>query len=123
MSTSPADGVTMRAKIFKSVDLPAPFLPMMPITSPGLTSKLTSLSAQSGVRLRSLRENNNFGASINASRNVGCEFRVRPTKYRLLRFLTLMIGFIFNLDNVSELIFHVSENESGIDQQGNSYCG
>ena len=36
----------MRERIFSSVDLPAPLRPMMPSTSPRLTSKLTSLSAQ-----------------------------------------------------------------------------
>ena len=36
----------MRERIFSSVDLPAPLRPMMPTTSPRLTSKLTSLSAQ-----------------------------------------------------------------------------
>src|SRR5262245_8344553 len=124
MSTSPADGMTIRARIFSSVDLPAPFLPMIPITSPGLTSKLTFLRAQSGARFRSrIWASNNLGAPINASRKVGCEFLVCPTRYRLLRFLTLMIGFIFTLDNVGKLVFHVFENESGIDQQSHSDCG
>ena len=36
----------MRDRIFSSVDLPAPLRPMMPSTSPRLTSKLTSFSAQ-----------------------------------------------------------------------------
>ena len=36
----------MRERILSSVDLPAPLRPMMPSTSPRLTSKLTSLSAQ-----------------------------------------------------------------------------
>ena len=36
----------MRDRILSSVDLPAPLRPMMPSTSPRLTSKLTSLSAQ-----------------------------------------------------------------------------
>jgi hypothetical protein len=46
MSTSPEVGLTMRERIFSSVDLPAPLRPMMPTTSPGSASKLTSLSAQ-----------------------------------------------------------------------------
>src|ERR1035441_1727997 len=36
----------MRLRIFSSVLLPAPFRPIMPTTSPRLTSKETSLSAQ-----------------------------------------------------------------------------
>ena len=36
----------MRRRIFSNVLLPAPLRPMMPSTSPRLTSKLTSLSAQ-----------------------------------------------------------------------------
>ena len=36
----------MRLRILRRVLLPAPFRPMMPMTSPCLTSKLTSLSAQ-----------------------------------------------------------------------------
>jgi hypothetical protein len=36
----------MRLKIFSNVLFPAPFRPMMPTTSPRLTSKETSLSAQ-----------------------------------------------------------------------------
>ena len=36
----------MRERIFNNVLLPAPFRPMMPIASPCLTSKDTSLSAQ-----------------------------------------------------------------------------
>ena len=36
----------MRETIFSSVLLPAPFRPMMPTTSPSLTSKETSFKAQ-----------------------------------------------------------------------------
>ena len=43
---APRVGSVMRERIFNSVDLPAPLRPMMPSTSPRLTSKLTSLSAQ-----------------------------------------------------------------------------
>ena len=44
--TRPAVGNVMRLTIFKRVDLPAPLRPMMPTTSPGWTSKDTSLRAQ-----------------------------------------------------------------------------
>ncbi len=46
ISTRPAVGSVMRERILSSVDLPAPLRPMMPMTSPGWTSKLTSRSAQ-----------------------------------------------------------------------------
>ena len=46
MVTRPAVGSVMRERIFSSVDLPAPLRPMMPTTSPRLTSKETSFSAQ-----------------------------------------------------------------------------
>ena len=39
---APRVGSVMRLRIFNKVDLPAPFRPMMPSTSPRLTSKLTS---------------------------------------------------------------------------------
>ena len=42
----PRVGSVMRLRIFSSVLLPAPLRPMMPTTSPGCTSKLTSSSAQ-----------------------------------------------------------------------------
>src|SRR2546423_14420525 len=45
-STSPSVGAVMRERIFKSVDFPAPLRPMMPTTSPRLTSKETSFRAQ-----------------------------------------------------------------------------
>ena len=38
-STRPSVGSVMRDRIFSSVDLPAPLRPMMPTTSPRLTSK------------------------------------------------------------------------------------
>ena len=44
--TRPVVGSVIWLRIFNSVDLPAPFLPLMPTTSPCLTSKLTSLRAQ-----------------------------------------------------------------------------
>ena len=44
--TRPSVGSVMRLRIFSSVLLPAPFRPMMPTTSPRLTSKETSFSAQ-----------------------------------------------------------------------------
>ena len=49
----PSVGSVIRERIFSSVDLPAPFRPMMPTTSPGFTSKLTSLSAQIDLRVGS----------------------------------------------------------------------
>ena len=45
----PFVGSVIRLRIFSNVDLPAPFRPMMPSTSPRLTSKLTSLSAQNSL--------------------------------------------------------------------------
>ena len=42
----PLVGSTIRLRIFSSVDFPAPLRPTMPTTSPRLTSKETSLSAQ-----------------------------------------------------------------------------
>ncbi len=42
----PSVGSVMRERIFSRVLLPAPFLPTIPRTSPRLTSKLTSFSAQ-----------------------------------------------------------------------------
>src|SRR5579859_240131 len=43
---SPASGWTMPARIFSSVDLPAPFSPMSAWASPADTSKLTPRSAR-----------------------------------------------------------------------------
>ena len=42
---APAVGSVMRESSLSRVDLPAPLRPMMPSTSPGITSKLTSRSA------------------------------------------------------------------------------
>src|SRR2546423_9791219 len=42
----PSVGSVMRLRILSRVDLPAPLRPMMPTTSPCLTSKETSLRAQ-----------------------------------------------------------------------------
>src|SRR5436309_1794903 len=46
MSTPPIVGSVMRLRIFRRVLLPAPLLPIIPSTSPALTSNETSLSAQ-----------------------------------------------------------------------------
>ena len=43
----PSVGGVIRVSILRSVDLPAPFLPMKPTTSPSSTVNETSLSAQS----------------------------------------------------------------------------
>ena len=45
MSMLPRSGSTTPPRIFISVDLPAPFSPTRPITSPGATARLTSSSA------------------------------------------------------------------------------
>jgi len=45
-SAQPAEGSVMRPRILSSVLLPAPLWPMMPSTSRGRTSRLTSLRAQ-----------------------------------------------------------------------------
>ena len=42
----PSVGSVIRLRIFSRVDLPAPLRPIMPTTSPCLTSKETSLRAQ-----------------------------------------------------------------------------
>ena len=47
ISARPAVGEVIRVRIFSSVDLPAPFRPITPTTSPSATSKDTSLRAQS----------------------------------------------------------------------------
>jgi len=46
MTARPVVGSVMRERILRSVLLPAPLPPMMPITWPGATSKLTSRNAQ-----------------------------------------------------------------------------
>ena len=48
----PAVGRVSRAMIFNRVLFPAPLAPTMPTASPGLTSKLTSRSAQIVSRVR-----------------------------------------------------------------------
>src|SRR5207244_2135069 len=48
--TLPSVGSVIRERIFSKVDLPAPFRPMMPTTSPRLTSKDTSFRAQKSSR-------------------------------------------------------------------------
>jgi hypothetical protein len=45
----PSVGSVMRARIFRSVLLPAPFLPMMPTTSPSSISKDTVFECPEGV--------------------------------------------------------------------------
>ena len=45
-STEPAVGVVVPAMIFKRVDLPAPFSPMMPTAVPGSTPNVTSSRAR-----------------------------------------------------------------------------
>ena len=45
MSISPLDGLVISAKTFNKVDLPAPFLPIIPKTYPLFTSKLISFNA------------------------------------------------------------------------------
>ena len=47
----PVVGSVMRLSSLSSVDLPAPFRPMMPTTSPILISKETFLSAQNSSRV------------------------------------------------------------------------
>src|SRR3990170_5016951 len=50
MSARPRVGSVMRERILRRVLLPAPFRPMMPMTSPSFTSNETSSSAQNGSR-------------------------------------------------------------------------
>ena len=46
ITTVPAEGATTPPSTFMSVDLPAPFSPMSPTTSPGWTARLTPFSAR-----------------------------------------------------------------------------
>jgi hypothetical protein len=46
ISARPPDGVVMRVRIFRSVDLPAPLRPMTPSAFPSSSEKETSRSAQ-----------------------------------------------------------------------------
>ena len=48
---SPSSAVWMPAMVFTSVDFPAPLSPTRATTSPGRTSKSTSLSAWTGPKL------------------------------------------------------------------------
>jgi hypothetical protein len=72
MVTLPAVGWMTRARIFSNVLFPAPLRPMMPSTSPGATSKLTSSTARSdrlsfgGVAVRERDRNVCFSRCINA---------------------------------------------------------
>src|SRR4051812_11041199 len=88
----------MRERIFSSVDLPAPFRPITPSASPGATSKLTSLSAQSVLwfdpPLRRQRLSGAFAAPTIVSRSVAYDSLRVPSRYCLLRPWTLTIGFI-----------------------------
>ena len=58
----PLLGSSTPAMIFRMVDLPEPFVPRMPNTSPCLTSKETSSSARN-----SLKRNSRFAAAITYS--------------------------------------------------------
>src|SRR2546421_711353 len=64
--------MVMRERIFRSVDFPAPLRPMMPTTSPRLTSKETSLRAQ-----------NVSGEAGSGKREVGSELVVSVVTCRL----------------------------------------
>src|SRR5262245_47621151 len=95
MSTWPVVGGVIRDRIFSSVDLPAPLRPMTPTTSPGATSKLTSLRAQIAVFESPFRLHRPKGlrnALVIESRRVGCDSRLAPMRYSLLIFSTLIIG-------------------------------
>ena len=82
---------------------PAPFRPIMPITSPGSTSKLTSFSAQmlrspapgvpgTGPATLLSRRSGAAAASVIASRKVRYRGWAAPIRYRLERFSTRMAG-------------------------------
>jgi hypothetical protein len=117
--------------------------PMMPTTSPGATSKLTSLSTHKGSArsLRPLsRATGRLTAATTASRNVGLVLRSRLTLYSLLKFLTVTIGLInfycrpgaalppYNvatlidsqsaggLDDLDDVILHAPEHERAVDE-------
>src|SRR5215475_4359979 len=97
MSTCPVVGWVIRDRIFSSVDLPAPLRPMIPTTSPGATSKLTSLRAQMVVSESPDRRNLPKGlrnALVIESRRVGLRSHLAPTRYSLPIFSALMIGLI-----------------------------
>jgi hypothetical protein len=98
MSTWPAVGWVIRDRIFSSVDLPAPLRPMIPTTSPGATSKLTSLRAQMVVSEFPFRRNRPKGlrnALVIESRRVGRHSRLAPMRYNLLIPSALMIDLIY----------------------------
>src|ERR1051325_5028280 len=116
----PVVGSTMRERTFNRVDLPAPLRPMMPTTSPGFTSKLTSFNAHkaalplpspAGRRVKGARR-----ALTRASRKVPYEASRVPMRYSLLRFSTLIIGCIL-LDEIGETLFHTAEGIGRRDQQ------
>src|SRR5215475_8120387 len=97
MSTWPVVGWVIRDRIFSSVDLPAPLRPMIPTTSLGGASKLTSLRAQIVVSEFPFRRNRPKGlrnALVIESRRVGRHSRLALMRYSLLKFSALMIGLI-----------------------------
>src|SRR5260370_3548147 len=107
----------MRQRILSSVDFPAPFRPMMPITSPGSTTKLTSSRTRSispwFALSPSSRESGFLKALTSASRRVGLTLDNPRTRYCLLRLLTLRMGFIrLALKNVDKVLLPAAE---GID--------
>ena len=71
MTALPRVGVVIRVRILSSVDLPAPFGPMMPSTSPCSTEKETSSRAQISSALgRCSRCRSRFAPCAIVSRSV-----------------------------------------------------
>src|ERR1039458_8547525 len=65
MRTRPEVGSVILLRILSNVDLPAPLRPMMPSTSPCLTSKETSFKAQNSSRVA--REDGSWELGVGSS--------------------------------------------------------
>src|ERR1017187_3120197 len=118
-TTHPSVGSVIREMIFSKVLLPAPLRPMIPITSPWATSKLTSFSAQKCSRVSSEElKRSPEGESGDANLRDNILRRLRPRNdscwsiYRLDKRSMWRIGSMSN--DVGEPSLHPSE-----DQQAN----
>src|SRR5215472_12670649 len=125
----------MRDRILSSVLFPAPFLPMMPITSPWAILKLTSSKAQktqgfsltisfSGWRMS--RRKGACAARSTSSRRFSVRVACCLSWYCLDTFRISSIGFIANSslapdggrsNNVCEAVFHTPKNHQPGEKQ------
>src|SRR6266446_5134787 len=127
ISACPFVGAVMRDRILSNVLLPAPLRPMMPTTSPFLTSKETSLRAQmvsgewwdEGPRPR--RRNADFSVSVRWSRRVSWCRTAVPRRYRLERPSTLITTSTSN--DVRKGTLRVLEVDETTEQQGHHHDG